>query len=142
MARRKKKMIKIKLKPGTKIGHTITDVGSGKVTRGSHTVKEDMRALLGDDLTESKALPIPTVHGNGTGAKGLRDQIMEVSRALRAAMEAMGQAMPHGRDYYPQGNDAYAPARKAHQALIKQVSDIEKKYRVLGRDVSKAARGQ
>jgi hypothetical protein len=144
--RRKKKMVKIKLKPGTKIGHTITNIGPrGKktvVSRGYTTVGEDMRDLLDvDELTESKALPIPTVHSNGTGAKGLRDQLIAVSRGLRSAMDAMGQAMPHGRDYYPQGDNALSDARKAHQDLIKQVSDIEKKYRVMGIGVSKAARG-
>jgi len=46
-----------------------------------------------------KSLSIPCVNMNGTSAQELVEQNMKVVRRLRAAVEDMREACPHGRDY-------------------------------------------
>jgi len=79
-------------------------------------------------MSNAITLPVPTVHSNGTGQAGLVSQLKEARQALRVAVDAMRQAMPHGRDYYPQGDAALGPARDAHLAMIGQVKAIEDAY--------------
>ena len=53
---------------------------------------------------------IPTVHLNGTGKAALVDGIEAAHRAVAAALDALAEAAPNGRDYYPQGSDAIGRA--------------------------------
>lgn len=57
----------------------------------------------------------PTVHLNGTSGVDLLRQVHEAAEALRAAMETLSAAAPNGRDYYPQGEQAYSQASKEHE---------------------------
>ena len=73
-------------------------------------------------MSESTKLPVPCVHLNGTGGRGLREQAKEAYSALGDATKAMQQALPHGRDYYPfdkgtPNGPSYKAARDAHLAL-------------------------
>jgi len=65
---------------------------------------------------------IPTVHLNGTSGRDLLEQQQAVLDALRAVREAMVAAMPNGRDYYPQGENAIGEAREA----------FRKQYHIIG----------
>ena len=55
---------------------------------------------------------IPTIHLNGTGFTDLRDGYAAAYDAIEKAMEALAKAELNGRDFYPQGPDAYYQARK------------------------------
>ena len=55
---------------------------------------------------------IPTIHLNGTSFMDLRDGYAAAYDAIEKAMEALGNAELNGRDFYPQGPDAYYEARK------------------------------
>jgi hypothetical protein len=55
---------------------------------------------------------IPTIHINGTSFTDLRDGYAAAYDAIEKAMEALGNAELNGRDFYPQGPDAYYQARK------------------------------
>jgi hypothetical protein len=54
---------------------------------------------------------IPTIHLNGTGATTLRDEYAAAYDALKKAREAFASTTCNGRDFYPQGSDAYYQAR-------------------------------
>jgi hypothetical protein len=57
---------------------------------------------------------IPTIHLNGTSRDGLLEPLMDAIEALRVAEDAMNAAAPNGRDYYPQGADAFNHAVAEH----------------------------
>lgn len=67
---------------------------------------------------------IPTVHLNGTSGQDLLEQQQAVLDALRAVREAMVAAMPNGRDYYPQGEDAIGEAREAFRKQYYIIGDM------------------
>jgi hypothetical protein len=55
---------------------------------------------------------IPTIHLNGTSGPALLDGYAAAHDAIDKAIEALAAAELNGRDYYPQGPDAYYQARK------------------------------
>jgi hypothetical protein len=61
---------------------------------------------------------IPTVHLNGTGFTDLRDGYAAAYDAIDKAMDALAKAELNGRDFYPQGPDAYYQARKERDAVF------------------------
>lgn len=66
----------------------------------------------------------PTVHVNGTSAKELCAQGMEVIRAADKLTEALRKMTPNGRDYYVRDN--LTQALSEHQGrllLVKAVRD-------------------
>ena len=60
----------------------------------------------------------PTIHLNGTSASDLVEQYRAAHEAVEAAIKALGNATPNGRDYYPQGNSAIGIALDAHRVRI------------------------
>lgn len=72
----------------------------------------------------SRAIALPTIHLNGTGARNLLAQYLAAAKALREASEALRAAAPHARDYYPQGDDAYWVARHEHDERVAAVSRV------------------
>jgi hypothetical protein len=66
----------------------------------------------------------PTVHLNGTSGESLIQQRLDIVQALVEVEEAIGQAWPHGRDYYPQGPDALAAAQQVWKERVKVVADL------------------
>jgi hypothetical protein len=79
-----------------------------------------------------KPLIIPTVNLNGTSVEDLVRQQLHVVLALGKALEEMGKAMPHGRDYQSGYviNDAGSSiskaegAREAWRERMKLVHDL------------------
>lgn len=71
--------------------------------------------LLGNEARVSPSPPamttIPTLHLNGTGRTTLRDEYAVAYNALLKAREAFASTTCNGRDFYPQGPDAYYKAR-------------------------------
>lgn len=70
------------------------------------------------------ALTFPTVHLNGTGGERLLEQQRDVCQALHAALDALREASPNGRDYYVQGNDVFAQAAREHRARIEAIKMV------------------
>ena len=60
---------------------------------------------------------IPLVHLNGTSRSSLIAQRMGVYKALHAAIEALADACPNMRDYYPRPG-TWEPARDEHAARM------------------------
>lgn len=67
----------------------------------------------------------PTVHMNGSGGKELVRQMRAAGEALRAAIDALYEMAPHGRDYYTQERDCYVRARKEHDARIEALVAVQ-----------------
>lgn len=70
----------------------------------------------------------PTIHLNGTSGADLIDQNREVFDALQIVLKKMREATPHGRDYYVQGPEAYATARREFEARYAQVQLVADTY--------------
>jgi hypothetical protein len=66
----------------------------------------------GDALIPPPMATIPTVHLNGTSFTDLRDGYAAAYDAIDKAIDALAKAELNGRDFYPQGPDAYYHARK------------------------------
>ena len=75
---------------------------------------------------EKKALKVPTVHLNGTSGKVLYEQYIAVGRSLGLTLRAMEEASPNARDYYVQGEGAYAEAMKEHMARVDVLRGVGK----------------
>jgi hypothetical protein len=67
---------------------------------------------------------VPTVHLNGTSKEELMRQLRDAYRALVKAMDALAEACPNGRDYYPQGPGAHGAAMKEHSERFAKLSAI------------------
>lgn len=76
-----------------------------------------------------KNLTLPIIHPNGTRASELLRQRFDVIRALHTTLDALAQAAPNGRDYYPGGDGLYAAARAQHKrrraTLLALLEEIE-----------------
>lgn len=71
-------------------------------------------------------MTLPTIHLNGTSKESLIDDLCTASDALNAAYEALKQTAPNGRDYYPQGPEAFAKAGGEHLDRLKRLNAIKK----------------
>lgn len=74
---------------------------------------------------------IPTVHLNGTSAEQLMESYLEVRRALVAARDALCKAAPHGRDYYPQGQEASTLAFDQHYLRVKRLEIVTRELETI-----------
>lgn len=67
----------------------------------------------------------PTVHLNGTSRDELLRQHVEAHIALRVALDKMGEASPHARDYYVSNDSgAFTKARLQHQARCEAIAKV------------------
>jgi hypothetical protein len=77
----------------------------------------------------------PTIHMNGDTAKTLTGQWKAVYTASNALLEALRLARPHGRNFYPQGEQAISIAQNEHQqreqAVLTIVEDIGKMMKAI-----------
>lgn len=67
---------------------------------------------------------IPSIHMNGTSQHDLLDQYAKARAALRAAILALQDAAPNGRDYYPQGSNAIGKAIEEHRARLTSLENV------------------
>ena len=80
----------------------------------------------------------PIIHLNGSGKRALLDQLCTANRSVHNAMDALRQASPNGRDYYPdpgrlQKAEAQYRARMEHleavaDSLIAEAEAIQRAY--------------
>jgi hypothetical protein len=66
----------------------------------------------------------PTVHVNGTAYEVLLEQNLNAASTVRKAIEALRQAAPNGRDYYPQGPAAIRAAMKQHVQRVRRLQSV------------------
>lgn len=67
---------------------------------------------------------LPKIHLNGSSADDLTCQQYTVYEAAQKLIEALQQAAPNGRDYYPLGPNALPRALDAHRNRILAVQGI------------------
>ena len=72
------------------------------------------------------SLMIPTIHLNGTSKGELRKQLETAAHALTQAADALGCSAPNGRDYYPQGDNAFNEAVREHSVRVEKIRSVHK----------------
>lgn len=66
----------------------------------------------------------PTVHINGTSAKCLFDGYLSAYRAANDLLDVCADKIEfNGRDYYPQGPEAFTKAQAERRKHLKAISD-------------------
>lgn len=78
---------------------------------------------------------LPTVHLNGSHPDSLRLANRTASNAVRAAINALCEAAPHGRDYYPQGDGTFTEAQAEHQARVAALTAVYEDLRRIERSL-------
>jgi hypothetical protein len=68
---------------------------------------------------------IPTVHLNGTSREELCLLLDKANIALLAAYVAVSATAPHGRDYYPQGEEAFVKATAEHRSRLRRIREVQ-----------------
>ena len=73
------------------------------------------------------ALPptAPTIHLNGTGYDTLYKEYKSAYKAVKEAINSVCDATMNGRDYYPQGDDAFFQARKEREDALEHLRIVE-----------------
>lgn len=79
---------------------------------------------------------LPTIHLNGTSKNNLFDGYVTALLAVEAAIDAVAQAAPHGRDYYPQGDHALRQAQAEHQDRLRRLNAISEELHQLAEHTS------
>jgi hypothetical protein len=74
--------------------------------------------------TRETKMILPSIHINGTSRGDLFDRYMDAMMAVEAAIDAVAKTWPHGRDYYPQGDDALQQAQAEHQDRLKRLHAV------------------
>ncbi len=87
---------------------------------------------------EKLKLTVPSVHLNGTSFAGLHDPLVRAGSDIRAAIEALSECAPHGRDYYVQDDRAFAKSRDEHLSRVSRLQSVLDELKVLARQVQKA----
>jgi len=80
----------------------------------------------------------PTIHMNGTPRSHLLDALCDAGNALADAIRKLAEAGPNGRDYYPQGTDAYGKAATEHQSRMDRLGSVQAELMELAEHVSDA----
>ena len=68
---------------------------------------------------------IPTVHLNGTSGQDLLREYQTAYRAVKFAIDSLCETTCNGRDYYPQGNEAYTQAYAERQTALCKLRDVQ-----------------
>lgn len=67
---------------------------------------------------------LPTIHANGTGRDTLRESYAVAAHAVFKAIKAVEAVELNGRDYYPQGTNAFPLARTEHEARLAKLAEV------------------
>lgn len=68
---------------------------------------------------------VPTIHLNGTGPETLLGEARHALESVQTAAQAIREITVHGRDFYPQGNDAIVDAMAARNSILQRLAMIE-----------------
>lgn len=75
--------------------------------------------------TKEKPVCWPLVHLNGTSKQALCDQLDEAYQAIGMAIEAVKQAAPNRRDYYPLPDNWWDEAQAQHRKRLQILADLQ-----------------
>lgn len=81
---------------------------------------------------------VPTIHLNGTSREGLLEPLEVAYSSIREMEDAFQKTVPNGRDYYPQGPEAYEAARKQHLDQALKLQEVRKYLEDLCQAIDKA----
>lgn len=73
----------------------------------------------------------PTIHLNGTSKEELLRQLWGAQGDLGRAIESLSMAAPHGRDYYPQGQDAIGQATQEHLSRMSRLRSVQQELEAM-----------
>lgn len=82
-------------------------------------------------MNTNTALTFPTVHLNGTSRIDLQEQYHGAYMALQDALVALRQSCPNGRDYYPQGPEAFRKAVAEQESRIERLEAIQTEVKAI-----------
>ena len=68
---------------------------------------------------------IPTIHLNGTGKDTLTTEYYAAYKAIKESINTLLDATLNGRDYYPQGSDAFYKAREERQDALSKLHQVK-----------------
>ena len=69
-------------------------------------------------------MTVPTIHPNGDTAETLTAQLCAVAKACRAALAALRNGAPNGRNYYPQAYPALLAAQAQYAARCAHIQAV------------------
>lgn len=78
----------------------------------------------------------PTIHLNGSSSERLLEGYCDASLAITRALDKLTESAPNARDYYPQGDEAFALARSEHSDRIKRLTSVQAELRDLAEHVA------
>ena len=67
---------------------------------------------------------LPTIHNNGTSAQALTDSYADARVALEKAISQIAKIEMNGRDYYPQGANAWKDAVAERDLLFSKLNEV------------------
>ena len=68
---------------------------------------------------------IPTIHLNGTGKDTLTAEYYAAYKAIKESINTLLDATLNGRDFYPQGSDAFYKAREERQDALSKLHQVK-----------------
>lgn len=77
----------------------------------------------------------PTIHLNGTSGQDLLDQVLGVKHAVDTANAMLRKAWPNGRDYYVQGDGAYAEVMAEWEEHSRKLQSVAADLQAIGLDI-------
>jgi hypothetical protein len=83
------------------------------------------------------ALTAPTLHLNGSGIRNLRPQYRDAICAVKEAIAKL--PVPHGRDYYVQGDDAFKKARSQFKDQVLKLEEVAAELQAIYRAIEDQA---
>ena len=81
-------------------------------------------------------LIIPTVHLNGTGKDTLVNEYVNAMSAMDKAIETFRKITVHGRDYYPQGNNAINEALHQRSKQLEELMTVRNELETIAIAIS------
>lgn len=71
---------------------------------------------------------LPTIHTNGSSPKSLREEYVAAYHAADTALDVAGKIDFNGRDYYPQGDNAFHEAKVEHHKHLQAMRDAREYF--------------
>lgn len=83
----------------------------------------------------------PSIHLNGTPRERLVEQYAEASGAVRVAVRTLEAASPNARDYYVQGDGAFAEAVAGHRSMLERLASVRQELEAVLDSLNEAGDG-
>ena len=90
------------------------------------------------NLNPTNTMILPMIHLNGTSKKTLACDYESARVKLREAIRAFEAIGFNGRDYYPQGEEAFALARRERDFLAQKLKDVNEYLKAHTKHISDA----